>query len=241
MRSLVEEVFGEENFIITIPFQKKAYQDATSLAPVNDYLIWFAKKREAMKFRPLYIPTPFEGDVGKYTRIESPDLVIEHSNNKKPDEIEALIGQGWKLFREDYPVVSQDPPSSPQPLKFQGTIYEPPPGRHWSQSWPANMERLAKAGRLRGTSQRLYAREYWTDSSITPRNNLWTQLKGPANPDYVVETTTTVIERCILMTSDPGDLVLDPTCGAGTTAYVAEQWVRWYPKTRQLAKRESSS
>ena len=226
VRTLVDEVFGEDNFIITIPFQKKSYQEATSLAPVNDYLIWVAKNHAIVKFRPLYIHTPFEGEVGKYNRIESPSLEIQRSTNKGTEEIERLIRQGWRLVREDYPVHSQDPPSSPQPILFQGITYEPPSGRHWSQSWPENMLRLAAAGRLRGTSRRLYAREYWTDSSIVPRNNLWTRLKGPADPRYVVETAPTVVERCILMSTDPGDLVLDPTCGAGTTAYVAEQWGR---------------
>ena len=226
VRALVDEVFGEENFVITIPFQKKAYQEALSLAPVNDYVIWATKNRDALKFRPLYLPTPFEGDVGKYTRIESPDLHIERSVDKDANVLAVLIGEGWKLLREDYPIVSQDPPSMPQPFTFQGITYEPPKGRHWSQKWPDGMQRLAIAGRLRGTGNRLYAREYWTDSSIVPRNNLWYQLKGPAAPRYVVETTPAVIQRCILMTTDPGDLVLDPTCGSGTTAYVAEQWGR---------------
>ena len=226
VRALVDEVFGEENFVITIPFQKKAYQEALSLAPVNDYVIWMTKNRDALKFRPLYLPTPFEGDVGKYTRIESPDLHIERSVDKDANVLAVLIGQGWKLLREDYPIVSQDPPSMPQPFNFQGVTYEPPSGRHWSQKWPDGMQRLAIAGRLRGTGNRLYAREYWTDSSIVPRNNLWYQLKGPAAPRYVVETTPAVIQRCILMTTDPGDLVLDPTCGSGTTAYVAEEWGR---------------
>ena len=226
VRALVDEVFGEENFVITIPFQKKAYQEALSLAPVNDYVIWATKNRDALKFRPLYLPTPFEGDVGKYTRIESPDLHIERSVDKDANVLAVLIGEGWKLLREDYPIVSQDPPSMPQPFTFQGITYEPPTGRHWSQKWPDGMQRLAIAGRLRGTGNRLYAREYWTDSSIVPRNNLWYQLKGPAAPRYVVETTPAVIQRCILMTTDPGDLVLDPTCGSGTTAYVAEQWGR---------------
>ena len=226
VRALMDEVFGEENFVITIPFQKKAYQEALSLAPVNDYVIWVAKNRDALKFRSLYLPTPFEGDVGKYTRIESPSLHIERSVDKDANVLAVLIGQGWKLLREDYPIVSQDPPSVPQPFTFQGITYEPPSGRHWSQKWPDGMQRLAIAGRLRGTQNRLYAREYWTDSSIVPRNNLWSQLKGPADPRYVVETTPVVIQRCILMSTDPGDLVLDPTCGSGTTAYVAEQWGR---------------
>ena len=226
VRAVMDEVFGEENFVITIPFQKKAYQEALSLAPVNDYIIWMAKKRNALKYRPLYLPTPFEGNVGKYTRIESPDLHIERSVDKDADELSILINKGWKLIREDYPVVSQDPPLEPQPFNFKSITYEPPSGRHWSQKYPDGMQRLAIAGRLRGTGNRLYAREYWTDSSIVPRNNLWSHLKGPAAPSYVVETTPVVIQRCILMTTDPGDLVLDPTCGSGTTSYVAEQWGR---------------
>jgi adenine-specific DNA-methyltransferase len=226
IRGLLDEIFGDTNFVISIPFQKKAYQEANSLAPVNDYILWYARSREHLKYHQLYIPSPFEGDVGKYTRIESPSLVIDKSNNKDVSTIEDLMSQGWKLVREDYPVVSQDPPSEPQPLLFQGVEYHPPRGRHWSQKYPDGMLRLAKAGRLRGTANRLYGREYWLDSPVVPRNNLWTKLKGPANPNYVVETAPEVVQRCILMTTDPGDLVLDPTCGSGTTAYVAEQWGR---------------
>lgn len=226
VREIINEVFGESNFVITIPFQKKAYQEALSLAPVNDYIIWFARKKDAMKFRPLYVPTLFEGNVGKYTRIESPDLMIEKSNGMKSDELQSLIANSWRLLREDYPVVSQDPPKEPQPFVFRNVTYEPPRGRHWSQKWPNGMDRLAKASRLRGTTNRLYAREYWADSAIVPQNNLWVKLKGPANPKYVVETATEVIKRCLLMATDPGDLVVDPTCGSGTTAYVAEQWGR---------------
>lgn len=226
VRELVSEVFGDKNFIITIPFQKKAYQDAVTIAPVNDYLVWFAKSRSEMKYRPLYIPTPFDGDLGKYTRIESPDLETKKANELSSEQVSEMLSRGWKLLREDYPVVSQDPPRSPQPFDFEGVTYEPPDGRHWSQQWPDGMERLSRAGRLRGTGSRLYARVYWTDSPIVPRHNMWTQLKGPASPSYVVETSPEVVKRCILMTTDPGDLVLDPTCGSGTTAYVSEQWGR---------------
>lgn len=226
VKELLIEVFGADNVVITIPFQKKAYQDAAALAPVNDYLVWAAKKKESLKFRPLYVPTPFEGDVGKYSRIESPDLKMEISVDKGPADLAAMIEKGWRLVREDYPVVSQDPPKAPQPIEFQGVIYQTPPGRHWSQRWPEGMARLALAGRLRGTGTRLYAREYWTDSPIVPRNNLWTRLKGPSSPNYVVETAVEVVKRCVLMATDPGDLILDPTCGSGTTAYVSEQWGR---------------
>ena len=226
IKELIIEVFGEENTIIIIPFQKKAYQEALSLAPVNDYIVWATKNKRSLKFRPLFVPTPFEGEVGKYTRIESPELFVEKSNSKKQVEVINLVKDGWRLFREDYPIVSQDPPSTPQPFIFQGIRYNPPKNRHWSQKYPEGMQRLSIAGRLRGTGTRLYAREYWNDSAIVPRNNLWTKLKGPSSPKYVVETATEVVKRCILMSTDPGDLVLDPTCGSGTTAFVSEQWGR---------------
>jgi adenine-specific DNA-methyltransferase len=88
------------------------------------------------------------------------------------------------------------------------------------------MQRLANAERLRGTDTRLYAIVYWEDDPKIPLSNFWERMKGAANPVYVVQTTELAIQRCLLMTTDPGDLVLDPTCGSGTTAYVAEQWGR---------------
>lgn len=119
VRAILDEVFGEENFVVTIPFQKKAYQESLSLASVNDYILWVAKNRQAMKIRPLYIPTPFDGDVGKYNRIESPDFRIEPSVNKTVDELEKRIQQGWKLVREDYPIHSQDPHQRRNLLNFR--------------------------------------------------------------------------------------------------------------------------
>jgi adenine-specific DNA-methyltransferase len=226
VRAVMDEVFGDENVLLLIPFQKKAYQDALSLAPVNDYLIWAAKNKQQMKYRPLYISTPFDGDTGKYSKIESPEQHRHSSNEFDAEQILEYLKNGWRLFRDDYPVVSQDPAKTLQPISFEGIEYLPPSNRHWSQKWPEGMDRLRIAGRLRGSGSRLYAKEYWNDSAIVPRNNLWTQLKGPAHPNYVVETATEVVKRCILMTTAPGDLVLDPTCGSGTTAYCSEQWGR---------------
>ena len=226
VRAVMDEVFGDENFIITITFQKKAYQDAREVAPVADFILWAAKDKTRVKYRPLLMPTPFTGDVGKYSRLESPELEEIGSKGLDEAELQEKMARRWELLRNDYPIVSQDPPSAPQPIEFNGRIYHPPRNRHWSQTWPDGMERLAKANRIRGTDARLYAREYWRDSPSVPRNNLWLQLKGPSSPTYVVETATVPVQRCLLMATDPGDLVLDPTCGSGTTAYVAEQWGR---------------
>jgi adenine-specific DNA-methyltransferase len=226
VRNLLDEVFGRENFVVSICFKKKSYQAAGALAPVNDYILCAAKKKGEMKYNPLYEVRPFEGDVGKYNRIKSPSGEVRSSISLTEAEINALLEKGWRLMRNDCNITSQDPPSEPQPFNFRGITYEPPSSRHWSQQYPDRMRRLAKAGRVRGTANRLYAIKYWNDSPITPISNIWEKMKGAADPLYVVQTTTSAVQRCVLMASDPGDLVLDPTCGSGTTAYVAEKYGR---------------
>lgn len=226
VRSIMDEVFGSENFVVTICFKKKAYQDAGALAPVNDYILWSAKNKDMLRYRPLFTENIFTGNVGKYSKIVSPEGRVESSLKLEEKEVSARLTLGWRLMRDDYPVVSQDPPRNPQPFEFRGRIYEPTPGRHWSQKYPEGMERLARLGRLRGTENRLYGVVYWDDDPAVPLSNFWEAMKGAADPIYVVQTTELAVQRCILMTTDPGDLVLDPTCGSGTTAYVAEQWGR---------------
>ncbi len=226
VRLLMDEVFGAANLVVTICFKKKAYQDASTMAPVNDFILWYAKSKEAMKYRPVFAENVFEGDVGKYRKIQRPDGAIESSLDLDESTIRVRIGQGWRLLRDDYPLVSQDPPSAPQPFELQGVVYEPTPGRHWSVKYPDGLYRLAVAGRLRGTGNRLYAIVYWDDDPLIPLSNFWDGMKGPANPQYVVQTSELAVQRCVLMTTEPGDVVFDPTCGGGTTAVVAEQWGR---------------
>ena len=226
VRCLMDEVFGSENLVVTICFQKKSYQDSVSLAPVNDYIVWYAKDKSCLKFRKLFEKLEFDGDVGKYSKILSPTGLVQSSLQRTGSQINTLLNEGWKLMRDDYPLISQDPPKEPQPFVFNGITYLPPPNRHWSVKYPEGLQQLADIGRIRATDSRLYAIDYWDDKPIIPLSNFWPKLKGAADPVYVVQTTTEVVQRCILMTTDPGDLVLDPTCGSGTTAYVAEQWGR---------------
>jgi len=223
VRAIMDEVFGAANFVVTICFKKKAYQDALSMAPVNDYLVWYAREKPQLKYRALYTERVFDGDVDKFRKIVSPDGRVESSLGIAEEEIQAKLHAGWRLMRDDYPLVSQDPPAAPQPYEFEGVTYEPTPGRHWSVKWPEGLDRLAEAGRLRGTGNRLYAVVYWDDDPLVPMSNFWDRLKGQADPQYVVQTSAAVVERCIAMTTDPGDLVFDPTCGSGTTAFCAER------------------
>jgi len=223
VRNLMDEVFGVGNFVVSIVFQKKAYQDASLVAPVNDFILWYAKEKVKTKCHHLFARNEFDGDVGKYNRILSPKGMVESSKELDQNEIEKRLDSGWKLFREDYPLVSQDPASEPQPYDFEGKVFFPPPNRHWSVKHPEGLDELARKGRIRATADRLYGVRFWDDNPLIPLSNFWAKMKGAANPIYVVQTTELAISRCLLMTTDPGDLVLDPTCGSGTTAYVAEQ------------------
>ncbi len=226
VREIMDEVFGMENFVVTICFKKKAYQDSNTLAAVNDFIVWYAKEKPALKNNKLHIENIFEGNVGKYNKIETLDGKRISSLSIDENELIQLVAKGGKLVREDYPIISQDPPKEPQPLVFQGITYFPPSGRHWSQKHPEGMERLAKCQRLRGTGTKLYAIDYWNDNPKIPLSNFWDRMKGAANILYVVQTTELAIERCLMMTTEPGDLALDITCGSGTTAFVAEKWGR---------------
>ncbi len=226
VRCLMDEVFGSENLVVTITFQKKAHQGAGTMAPVNDFIIWYAKDKTNLKYRSLFEFIQFEGDVGKYRKLESPDGEVISSTSLSETKINAKISEGWRLMRDDYPLVSQDPPKEPQPFEYENRVYYPTKGRHWSVNYPDGLRRLAQLGRIRSTEERLYAISYWNDSPTVPLNNIWSKMKGASEMMYVVQTTEKAVQRCLLMSTDPGDLVLDPTCGSGTTAYVAEQWGR---------------
>lgn len=226
VKNIMEEVFGPDNFVVTICFKKKAYQESNHLAPVNDYLVWYAKSKKVLKYNQLYIESIFDGDIGKYSKLQSPEGNRISSTKLSESEIKQYLMKGWKLVRVDYPIISQDAPKEPQPFSYQGQVYEPPKGRHWSQSYPDGMERVAKAGRVRGTGTGLYAVDYWNNNPMVPLTNFWEKMKGAANLIYVVQTTELAVERCLQMATDPGDLVLDPTCGSGTTAFVSEKWGR---------------
>ena len=226
VRSLMDEVFGSDCFKVTICFQKKAYQDAGSLAPVNDYIVWYSRNKAPFTYRPLYNISEFDGDYGKYTRIVSTKGEVKKCSSFSPEELQTMINTGWRMFREDYPLVSQDPSKIDQVFPYQGKDYRPTPGRHWSVKYPEGLDRLAELGRIRATVNRLYGVVYWDENALVPMSNFWSRMKGAADPVYVVQTSSEVVKRCMLMSTDPGDLILDPTCGSGTTAHVAEQWGR---------------
>ena len=202
VRALMDEVFGEENFVSLIAYSTTTGRTSSFVPNVSDYVLWFAKNSEIAKYRPLF---------GISTTQEQFGVVSDDSFQLRD-------------------LTSQDAASKPQPFVFQNEVFYPSAARHWSNDHVDGMPRLDRAGRIvKVSSTQIRAKIYDTERVTTPVTNRWldTQFGAFAKDKvYVVQTATRVIQRCILMTTDPGDLVLDPTCGSGTTAYVAEQWGR---------------
>ena len=216
VRALMDEVFGEDNFVSQISFSKTTGFSGRHLSNVSDHILWFAKNLDNLKYRSLALPK-LPGSIGAtaYREVkEFPSDFKEISPTRLATSAD-LTSQGASA-------------NSPQQFTFQGRVFQPPSGLHWKTTIPG-MERLDKCSRVLLVGNTLRYLRFLDDYSVVPYTNNWTDtgIAGfTADKVYVVQTLPKVIERCILMATDPGDLVLDPTCGAGTTAYVAEQWGR---------------
>lgn len=235
VRNIMDEVFGSENFVSQIVYTKTSGAgspgELTAPAAVVDYIVWYAKNRENYKYRKLfYNKNPFED--AHYNGIELIDGTrttikeyekttgVKLSVNDKP--------KGSRIFRYDNLTSQSGSDTARFPIEFKDKIYTIQSGS-WKTS-KQGIERLKSLNRIAAGEKTLGYIRYYEDFPMQEINNLWPDILGiQSRKDpkvYVVQTATKAIQRCILMTSDPGDLVLDPTCGSGTTAYVAEQWGR---------------
>ena len=229
----MDEVFGEHNFCGQISFRTTGGQSNSLLASSFDILLWYARNRDRVKYRALYLDKPqgSEGS-GQYTLMQPPDGV------SPPMQMTATQRDGNEPIPSGFSVLAHDTlyssgaPSDPKEREFvyQGRVLTCPPNNHWKPGGRGEgMKRLAKANRFLLLGNTLRYRRYWNDFRVKDLENLWVDTGRSGFADkkkYIVETAPRVVERCILMTTDPGDLVFDPTCGSGTTAYVAEQWGR---------------
>lgn len=232
VRCLMDEVFGSENFVSQIVYAKTAAMATMTIGNVADYIIWYAKDKNFIKVRKLFKAKNYDIDGIGYSRIQLIDgkrLSIsewEKTNNTK--FVYNNRPKGSRVFSQTA-LDSQGPASEKQPFEFEGKIYYPPKGNHWKAKYPKGMEKLREMDRIASTPNSIRYIRYFDDFPFIEINNLW-QDTGTGSfleeKQYVVQSATKAIQRCILMTTDPGDLVLDPTCGSGTTAYVAEQWGR---------------
>lgn len=225
VKALLDEVFGDANFLGFITFVKTGGQTDNKLAGVADYILWYSRQASTAKFRQLYHAKEVGADGGtKYTELELPngERVPLNSYLKEHDELPPES----RIFRKD--TITSQSPGTRYDVPYEGKVYRPEPG-YWKTD-EARMANLIKARRVEPTSRKMAYVRYFEDFPVFAMNNVWTDLGGVqsrADPKvYVVQTGTSVVERCLLMATDPGDLVIDPTCGSGTTAMVAEQWGR---------------
>ncbi|KIQ01094.1 DNA methylase [Agrobacterium tumefaciens] len=226
VRALMDEVFGDKNFISQITFKKTHYQESDNVSNISDFLLLYAKNIDQNKHRKLFKPAGLERvDFGKYTKAFTADGV--KSIPKEWRENVKLFESGWRPFRSDITLTQDGEASEGQVVwSVAGKNYVPGIGRHW-RTHARGRNRLVFADRVNPSANRPFFIEGYDDTPSTNNANIWTEnLAGAQGKVYVVQTNERVVERCLLMVTDPGDLVLDPTCGSGTTAYVAEQWGR---------------
>ena len=226
VRALMDEVFGSENFVETISYRTKNMTlGGRYLEGICDTILWYAKTIESVKFRRLFLFTDTQGDSHWNRALTQDDRAIQLTSDMVRNH--ALIPNGVRLYQLAalYPTGPFD--TGVFTFQFQGRDYNPPTGRSWKSPRPG-MRRLDFAGRIEPyrSGETIRYRLLLDDYPVSPVHNIWLDTAPPANKSYVVQTGTRAVQRCILMTTDPGDLVLDPTCGSGTTAHVAEHWGR---------------
>lgn len=203
VREVMDEVFGADNFVSVVVVQKTGGQTSELLSNIADYLVWFAKKKPSLKYRQIYLEKVSGQGHGSGERYN-------------------LTDTEGRPFRWS-PLVSNRPPGSFD-VQFQGKPWGPS-GGYW-KTGEVGFPRLIKAGRISGGKKTLQYKRILEDFPAYEISNVWSDVAGTSDKVYVVQTALAVLQRCILMCTDPGDLVLDPTCGSGTTAVVAEKWGR---------------
>jgi adenine-specific DNA-methyltransferase len=229
VRSLMDEVFGSDGYVSLITYKTSIGLGAQALDNTCNYLIWYCKNKDSAKFRRLYRRLePWKEGATRYKTIRSPDLTQRRVTKRELLGLDSLR-QGARLFRDVGLTSRGASRTTVFPVQFSGDSYRPSVGG-WRTS-EHGMRRVVRADRVMRTGRNLSFRKYFDDFSAIALDSFWVDVSGGitsrADPKiYVVQTSTKVVERCLLMATDPGDLVLDPTCGAGTTAYVAEHWGR---------------
>ena len=233
VRALMDEVFGEERCISLIGFAKTTGSTEEYLGQTTDYLLWYCKDRMRIKYRSLFKrKNPGEKGGTNYNRVRdlsgtSQSFVGSLLNDPRVISDELRIYSLDNLTSQSAGRDKGEGAASWFGVELDGRIHKPALSVRWKTN-EQGMKRLKSAGRLEATKNRLGYVRYLADFPAVQITNRWDDVGASfmADKTYVVQTSQTVIQRCILMTTDPGDLVLDPTCGSGTTAYVAEQWGR---------------
>ncbi|MDD9984039.1 MAG: DNA methyltransferase, partial [Gammaproteobacteria bacterium] len=229
VRALMDEVFGPENFLSLITFKTSIGLGAQHLDNTCNYILAYCRDIEQTKFRPLFrLLEPWAEGATRYKTVRLPNLIERRVSS---DELKGneLLPEGSRLFRDQGFTSRSASSTTLFSVDFRGEVFRPGSGG-WRTS-KIGLRRSIEADRVLKTGSNISFRKYFDDFGALELDNFWVDVTGGitsrSDPKvYVVQTSTKIVERCVLMTTDPGDLVLDPTCGSGTTAYVAEQWGR---------------
>jgi adenine-specific DNA-methyltransferase len=234
VRSLMDEVFGEVNCVAQVTIEKTSSQTQDYLSPVTDYLLWFAKDKAALKFRtPLEPKERGQSGFVEYSRVELADTTRRTMTAEEKSGASSVPAAA-RIYRQDN-LTSQslgrdkgEGAASWFPVQVKGFAFRPSMTSRWKTN-ESGMRRLGCASRFEPRGSSLSYVRFLNDFLAVAVNNIWSDVKFSSRSEdktYIVQTSARTVQRCILMSTDPGDLVLDPTCGSGTTAYVAEQWGR---------------
>jgi len=225
VRAILDEVFGEENFVAVINFKTMMPLESGKIESVVDYLCWYTKSKSLMKYHNLWV----RKTVGRGSEFVFADDGKDPDTYRKltPEEMDSFADTtaNQRVFKRSDLASSGYTASCTFPIIFNGRRFETRRGKSW-RTTPDGVEKLKEANRLFVLGDKLYFKLYLRDFGYSSRINQWTDTIEFGSRSYVVQTTQTVIERCLLMTTDPGDLALDITCGSGTTAVCAEKWGR---------------
>ena len=228
VRAVMDEIFGDQNFVSLIAVQTTTGFESTYLGNMADYILWYAKNKDKGKARTPYYRKEFVLGEGNARWLMLDDFSYRGVRAPESRGEQAIPEESKPYMPGD--LASQGRARESQPFLYHGKEYDPwDKNSHWKASHPIGMNRLAKAGRIHVAENSIRYVRYHTDFDLAVHGNIWTDTgSGNFTDDkvYVVQTNTKVIERCIQMSTDPGDLVLDPTCGSGSTALMAEQWGR---------------
>jgi adenine-specific DNA-methyltransferase len=226
VRCLLDEVFGAQNFVVLISYRRLGMMVGEDIQGSTHFLIWYAKDRERLKSRKVFnrqVAGAASGD--HYTQIESGLRSEVRPMSAEEKASPERIPEGWKPFQLISLATGNYRPNTTIDYQFQGRVYRPASNKHW-RATKAGLDRLAGDGRILRAGETLRYKQYLDDFPFTEVSSIWEDTARDPENLYVVQTPSNVVRRCMLMATDPGDLVLDPTCGSGTTAYVAEQWGR---------------
>jgi len=228
VREILDEVFGASNFAAQVMIQKTGGLGTSGLKSVADYLLWYAKDFDELKYHALFRMKSVglgEGSGARYDQIESPDGAIRRALTRQEKDAPEVIPPSWRPFQLTSLTSGAFRENTTVPFKFNGKVHHPGQNACWKTT-VEGLDRLTHANRIQRAGNTLRYVRFLDDFPAYEITNMWNDVAGSPDKIYVVQTSPSVLSRCVLMATDPGDLVLDPTCGSGTTAYVAEQWGR---------------